>query len=335
MRSLMLFFLVLLVVSCEIVFPESITNHINENPFLKSYDISKLSKDANRAEMGNEVDIDVGQLRFIAITDVHVGRDKEDSGVAFFNDNFFRYLESDEPPFVICLGDLSDNGIYTTELKDFIDNTVSRTTNNWFVYCIGNHERHIFDSDKWYGTGSNSSGWDIKLFSGTMARYSYGNLLSIYKLDNSMRIFGQKQLGYLKEALEMDGAKYKMLIAHDNISSGGVFDQSLILTGFADIQERNRFYRMMDEYGISLVLTGHHHKGNIEYRLSNDLVELNLAAYHQRKTFMDYESDGYFYECILDVDSGNITINGYLAEHTNDISCSPNVSYSYKLRKAW
>ena len=334
MRSLLLSFILLLLISCEIVFPDAITNHINTNPFVSSYDISKPSQDASRIDIGSESNVQEKKLRFVAITDVHIGREKEDDGIEFFNDNFFSYLDSNKPPFVLCLGDLSDNGVYTPELKDFVDNVVSRTRNNWFVYCIGNHERHIFDSDKWYDGDVHDLGWDVKLFSGTMARYCYGNILSIYKMDNSMRIFGQKQLLYLEEAFKQDRAMYKIIVAHDNITSGGVFDQSLVITGFADIQERNHFYRIMDKYGVSLVLTGHHHKGNIEYKLSNDLAELNLAAYHKRSTFLDYESEGYFYECILDIESGVMTINGYLAEDTKDVSRNPDITYSYKLRKA-
>lgn len=334
MRSFLLVLLTLLIISCDIVFPDDITAHVDSNPFLSAYDISKPSADAEKVDIDSKLESEETLLRFVAITDVHIDREKEDSGVSFFHDNFYSYLDSDKPEFVLCLGDLADQGEYSDTLKSFVDNIVSRTKNNWFVYCVGNHERHAFDSEKWHGK-ENVDGWDIKYFSGTMARYCYSNILSIYKLDNSRRIFGQKQLMYLEEALKQDKSKYKILIAHDNIISGGAFDQSLIITGFADIQERNRFYRMMDRYGVSLVLTGHHHKGNIEYKLSDHLAELNLAAYHQRKMFIDLESEGYFYECLLDVENGKMTINGYKAEYTKDKNRGADITFEYKLRPAW
>lgn len=164
-----------------------------------------------------------------------------------------------------------------------------------------------------------------------MARYVYGEILSIYKLDNSMRILGQQQMVWLEEALREDNAKYKIIITHDNVTTGGVLDQSLFITGVANIQERNRLYRLMNEYGVGLILSGHHHKGNIQYKMSPKMGELNLAAYHQRKTLLDFESEGYFYRCSLDVEIGRLTIDGYLAEFTSNTSRKPDKRYIFDL----
>lgn len=336
MRVIAIILSVLSLISCNFVFPDEITNEYGKNPFLDGYDISKNRENGSQ-QVGfsslSKIDEKRDSIHFVAITDIHIGR--TDSNIKRFDDNFISYLESNTPEFVLCLGDLSDNGKYSEEMQIFIDKASQRETNEkgWFVYCIGNHERHIFDDYKWDNTNSNSNdlGFDLKHFSGTMDRYSYGDILSIYKLDSSMRALGQQQLYWLEEALKQDPAKYKMIISHDNITTGGALDHSLFLTGFADIQERNKLYHLLDKYNVGVVLSGHHHKGNIEYHMNDFMGELNLAAYHQRKTFIDFESEGYFYDCVLDVNSGKLTINGYLAEYTRDNSRTPDKTFTFML----
>lgn len=337
MKILAILLLLVSTISCNITFPDSIASQYEENPFLSVYDISKQKNEKTElVSISNVQSINVDSIRFSIITDVHLGRDRDDSSVKYFHDNFYSYLDSDKPEFLVCLGDLTDDGQYDQNVKNFIDSTAERTKKGWFVYCIGNHERHIFDYAKWDEENAENSngltGWDLLDFAGTMGHYMYGNLLSIYKLDSSMRVLGKAQLSFLENALKSDRAKYKIIVAHDNMTTGGTFDQSLFLTGFADITERNKLYRIMSEYKIGLVLVGHHHKGNIEYRMNDYMGELNLAAYHQRKTpLMNLESEGYFYDAILDAKTGMITINGYLAEYTKDTSRKPDTSFSFRL----
>ena len=338
MKALTVILIALSLFSCKLTFPDSITSQYDKNPFIEVYDVSeKRSEETKPISLDQVNKIDSKQLRFAVITDVHLGRDRDSNDIRYFHDNFKSFLDSSSPEFLVCLGDLTDDGQYDGNVKKFINETSEKTVEDWFVYCIGNHERHIFDYNKWNkenaenDASSGTSGWDLMNFSGTMGHYAYGDLLSIYKLDNSMRILGQQQLIWLEEALKNDKSKYRIIITHDNITTGGALDQSLFLTGFADIQERNKLYRIMKEYKVGLVLEGHHHKGNIEYHINDYMGELNLAAYHQRKTFADYESEGYFYEAILDSGTGVLTINGYLAEYTTDSNREPDKTFQFKL----
>ena len=338
MRKLVFVLLIVLsIMSCELRFPSYLTNQYDSNPFLKYYDLfMDIASNSNRLFIDDDrASVTKDLLRFVAITDVHIGRDQADSGVRFFHDNFYSYLDSKMPEFIMCLGDLSDDGRYSKDVVNFVIKSASKTINKWFLYCIGNHERHVFDKEKWNPDSDldpdDFTVFDVKHFRGTIALYCYGDALSIYKLDNSMRVLGKKQLAWFEESLKKDKSKYKMVIVHDNIMSGGAFDQSLFLTGFADVQERNKFLALLDKYNVGLVLSGHHHKGNIEYKVNDHLSELNLAAYHQRRVALNLESEGYFYECLLDVKSGNLIINGFLAENTDRYDKKPDVSYSYKL----
>lgn len=160
MKVFTLLLLVLSLLSCDIVFQENITAQYTSNPFLQAYDIS-------RSKNGVTASTNPDTIEFVAITDVHKGRDTEDKGIKYFDENFFSYLDSDKPSFILCLGDLSDDGKYGEELRDFVNDSAKRTETGWFVYCIGNHERHVFDDEKWHGKENTetSSGWDLLHFS--------------------------------------------------------------------------------------------------------------------------------------------------------------------------
>ena len=313
MRKALIIFSVLLAFSCTV--PGSITEGIVSNPFIKAIDLSApgvlVTGVQNGVLIGHPygTERDPDRLLFPFVTDVHT--DRKDSYVTEFKDEFIGFLKENDFPFVVCLGDLSDTGDYTEDgTWEFISNAGKHANGN-FIYTIGNHERHIHDAGFWddYSRILVPEGYSPR-----MARYEYGPL-SIYKLDDSTRVYGKAQLEYLETALAEDDSPYKIFIAHINNTTGGYPDQSMIITGLADIAERNRIYRLMDQYGVSLLLTGHHHRGNIAYRLGEGSSEFNAAALHRRVTpVIELESMGYWYTAEIIPEISTIRITPYYAE---------------------
>ena len=248
-------------------------------------------------------------ITFPFVTDVHLRRENEHGNITHYHEEFKAFLHNGGFPFVVCLGDLMDNGSFfqDTQATDYI-REVGNLANGNFIYTVGNHDLHSESrksfsrlwSDR-YGEGE----------SATMKHFVYGDL-SIYMLDNASRTFGADQLGYLESALKADTRPYRILIAHENVFTGGVFDQTLAIFG-AHMREANRLARIAAENGVSLILTGHHHKGDITYQMKG-FAEYNAAAAHRHDTFMDLESRGYWYTVEIDPDAGEIRLAMYLAE---------------------
>ena len=328
MRKVIASLLIALVLSsCS--FYTSIMQNVSGNPFMPSYKLSEPLPEHNlfessaanpenppEGEDGSEQGPSNGsaqreplsdspaEFTFPLFSDPHIGRG--DSGVTGHNDEFLAFLKANTGiyPFVVCLGDLIDNGdIYSKELVDFIESTRKETTLRNFVYVIGNHDVR---------TGSKSA-WDERFKVLTpghdvsrMIRYSY-NGVSIYKLDNSSRIFGKEQLNMLEEALRNDPNKYRIFLAHEIVASGGALDQTTVIFG-AEPGELLRLYSMMDKYGVSMLFTGHHHKGNIIYE-GKTFAEFNAAALHSRSG--SFESDGYWYTVTVSPESSTIKVTTY------------------------
>ena len=320
MRKALVVLSALLAFSCTI--PSSITEGIVSNPFIDAIDLSEPGVLVTGVQDGVLIGEPYGEERsperllFPLVTDVHT--DRKDSGVTEYKDEFIAFLDGKDFPFAVCLGDLSDTGDYTEDgTWKFISDT-GRQVNGNFIYTIGNHERHIHDARFW---DDFTRILVPEGFSPRMARYEYGPL-SIYKLDDSTRIYGSEQLQYLEAALKADDNPYRIFIAHINNTTGGYPDQSLVITGLADIAERNRIYRLMDQYDVSLLITGHHHRGNIAYRLGDGFSEFNAAALHRRDTpVLELESKGYWYTVEVVPGDGIIRITPYYAETGEAMDC--------------
>lgn len=337
MRKLILpliFLASLVIPSC--MFPDEISSIYKSNPFLDEVRLDEVAKRNYQGAALSEAPDD-GTLRFVVLTDQHYGREKKYPGqIERWDDNFYDFLnrvDGSEYPFIICLGDLSDSGEITDFVVSHIAECIKATSNGHFIYAIGNHERHSFSKDFWDAVSAKDETIDTDAIKNgdfsTMGKYVYKDILSIYKLDSSLRTWGKKQLDWLEEALKQDKSEYRIFITHDNITTGGVFDQSLFVTGYGDIAERNRLYRIMHDYNVGVILTGHHHKGNIEYHMSDYMGELNLAAYHHMKIGM--ESEGFWYEFTLDPSTGLLTAQAYLARTGQK---DPRYVFEFKLPKS-
>ena len=84
--------------------------------------------------------------------------------------------------------------------------------------------------------------------------------------------------------------------------------------------------RLMDEYGVSLILSGHHHKGDIEYHFTKNTGEFNAAAFHRRDSFLDFESRGYFYLLELNTTENEIRI----IQHSSETGETTGRVFSFK-----
>ena len=315
-KRIILIIISIVLSSCSIVPIWNIAK-LRENPFESAIDLSREGhiirqnvKDGILEAESIPITLTPGSLISIPlITDVHVGR--SDNGVEELDyEAFLSFLEKGDYPFLINLGDLVDQGRFDDSDIIRFYSLVANKVNGNHIYVIGNHELH----------DETSAAFDrflSAIYPGRentrMMRFAFGPL-SIYQLDNSHGVFGQKQLECLENTLMEDRNPYKIFITHVNVATGRAGDQSFIITGMSDEREVHRIMRLMDEYDVSLVLTGHHHKGDIEYHFTEDTGEFNAAAFHRRDSFLNYESDGYFYLLELDTLKNEIRIIQYSSE---------------------
>lgn len=277
---------------CEIHFLDDVFPY-DVNPFIEAVELS----DDGRAWSGEE-----DEITFLVFTDAHIGR--HDSKVT---DNSARILEiAEDYDLVISLGDLSDDGnIEYGPLVDFLSRLGDLDVPALGI--LGNHE---LQSDRMRDE------WEALLHAegifGTVGRFTYGPL-SIYALDSSLRIFTLAQLEALEQALALDDNPYKVFITHTDITSGEALNQSLIfLLGTGDVAEQHRLYRLMDQYGVGIMLDGHRHSGGGLIHVGRSFWEFNHDALHTRGDGM-FESRGVYYVYTLDVESGALTIDSHLA----------------------
>ena len=277
---------------CEIHFLDDVFPY-DVNPFIEAVELS----DDGRAWSGEE-----DEITFLVFTDAHIGR--HDSKVT---DNSARILEIAEGyDFVISLGDLSDDGnIEYGPLVDFLSRLGDLDVPALGI--LGNHELQSDRMrDEWEAL------YHAKGIFGTVGRFTYGPL-SIYALDSSLRIFTLAQLEALEQALALDDNPYKVFITHTDITSGEALNQSLIfLLGTGDVAEQHRLYRLMDQYGVGIMLDGHRHSGGGLIHVGRSFWEFNHDALHTRGDGM-FESRGVYYVYTLDVESGALTIDSHLA----------------------
>lgn len=285
--SLLTLLALLLLSSCTIQLAKDIFDY-DENPFLNPETIAEPHED--------------GTIRFLAFSDLHINRSATQSNVTERYEEIMNVIECDENEFdfILNLGDLNDSGdINETHFVEFIEALAASGIPS--VNLLGNHELHkTKDKSIW------ENFFRKEELYGPVGCYRIGDSLSIYALDNSQRLFTVKQLQYLEEALTSDDSRYKILIMHENITSGQADDHSSVMMGTADTAERNRIYRLMANYGAGLMLCGHHHMGDIETP-HKGFYELNLAAAHTCDSFL--ESEGYYYIGTLDTATGHLTID--------------------------
>lgn len=289
-------FLLVLLSSCTV--PYLLPYNFSSNPFLKKV---RIDKDGSK-----KVISDGESISFSVITDSHFRR--KDS--SWFNDNYYEFLEEKDYPFAINLGDFTDTGVITTSDLEFLGKVKSYTTCDFVTVTMGNHDRHNL-----------SSFWDNGDEGFTSAGcYYYGELqdgtplLAIYKIDTSADNIGYKQFEHLEEALKKETAVYRIILSHENVSIGNALSPTLVIFGLGS-EETNKLYKLMSQYNVSLILSGHNHIGNIAYHLSDTLGELNLAAYHRKVTKpVQIESMGCWYDFTLNTDSGMAVITSYSAE---------------------
>ncbi|MGN1163618.1 MAG: metallophosphoesterase family protein [Candidatus Ornithospirochaeta sp.] len=304
-RSIPFLLSLLLLSSC--IVPDGIFSSFSSNPFLEP-----------------RATITSSSPTFVFFTDAHIGRDRIRDDVEYYNENFYSFLDAGHYAAVVSGGDMADDGEVSERLLDFLHGIQSTSSgSSLYLETIGNHDRHEYNykAEDMEGFWYNSVfGMDLhatyadKIEEG-LGIYTTGRYLirtpegdlSIYILDTSTRSFSSVQLMWLEEALERDAAPFKIMVSHCNIVTGGEADHSTILTGMGDEGETARFLDIVDKAKVSLVLTGHHHKGNILYGGNGGYCEFNGASYHSTGSL--FESKSWWYTVTLG--DQYITIDGY------------------------
>ncbi len=285
----------LLITSCD--FNSALFANTTGNPFLQNtYALGSLQN-------------------LVIVTDVHIGREHHERGITRYDNTFKSFLANTSQPTtysaLISIGDLvdesnSDISVALTFIKRF-----APYCSNRFISVIGNHETHTQSMSDWENSFPTTE--DINSYFKRMAVYKFENV-SIYVMDNAKRLFGYTQLNYLEEAISKDTNEVKIVLAHENVMTGNKLDQSLILFGNPSVTEMARFAKILENNGVSLVLTGHTHNGDIIYRYGNKCFEMNLAAYHAKETALNLEGKGSWYTLSIDQDSKEIVVKTYLAK---------------------
>lgn len=316
-KIVLLLFIPLLFVSC--LLPEENNQELKANPF------------SNPIIVDNSSD----SVSFALISDEHVRKEKYDNKIKRYDGNFYSFLEDNNFPFVLSLGDFSDDGSVSSETIEFREEILKRT--RYLIEALGNHDRHTFKyksedivslidkgilkNDNWkitYADYVEQNGY-------TTGCYKVGDNLSIYVLDTSRRIPSNKQLKWLKNALKEDNSKYRIAITHTNIISGTEANQTLFFSGFADIEIANKLLSIFKEGGISLVLTGHTHSADVSI-ISDDYQEANLSAYFYKDS--PFESEGTFYKGEVNFNEGIFYLTEYRAKNKSIVRTE-----SFKLKE--
>lgn len=311
-KPILLFFLfctlALLLISCD--YNNDVINNATENPFMDFYDLGSLEE----------------SQELVIVSDVHLGREEYDDGVFRYDDEFEAFLTKNETKdetetktktsfaALISLGDMLDE---SSKEKEFAYNFIEKFAkhcSNKFISIIGNHETHVYSVAQWESTFTGQI-LGVDSYAKAMAVYKFDDV-SIYVLNNSKRMFGYTQLDYLEQALKKDKNSIKIVLAHENIMTGGKLDQSLIAFGNNSIPEIMRFSKIMEDNSVCLVLTGHTHNGQALYKYKNKCHEMNLAAYHARITNgpINFEGQGNWYTLSIDRNSKEVVVKTYFAK---------------------
>lgn len=294
--SILVFTVLILICSCSL--KEESYFEYDSNPFLNK---EIISREESR-----------GLVSFTLYSDAHYNRD--DSNCYWYDEEYKELLKEKGYSFAINIGDIADDGIITEEINRKAEEVRSLTKDNFLLVIRGNHDRH-----------SHSPLWDNKNNNiyRSASSYYYGvkdnrPLLSIYNLDTSTKVIGEKQFNYLEEALKEDNALYKIIVTHENVTTGSAISPSLILFGLSS-RECNKLYKLMSKYNIGLVIGGHNHIGHVSYHLTPTMGEINLAAFHKRITYpIEYESMGYVYDFTLNSETGEVTITSIRIENKKE-----------------
>ena len=322
-KTLLMLLFMLTLCSCDMGFLKLSLPQSGQNPFsapVPIYDGTEPDEVANG-----------GIIRFIAMSDAHFGRRGADSNVSYGTDNFYSFLKDldERIDFFAFTGDMMDTFTESNaaELHSFCSEIkgIAKENSNINakgIYVVGNHDFVGADPSTWINEFAEE---DFFLSHALEGSYSIGSI-RIYKTDSSYRVFGGVQLNDLDAAMKEDAAEYNLILNHVPLAAD-TFDQTIFEFVIADANERNMMLKILSSHKPSLMLSGHHHKGNILNKWSGSVHEIVLAAFHRRDMIMDLESKGYWYVVEIDQSSGEVEIKGY---RIDDIA-KPDKSWSFCL----
>ena len=284
-----LFFLIpvlVLATACEVYFMDDVFA-FDENPF--------AAEETIRSD-------DDGLFKALIFTDAHI--DKKGGSVRDWSQTIISLAAEKDFDLVISLGDLSDTGsIHSDEIGTFIRKVTETETP--FLALVGNHELHSgYDAPDW------------KAFYHDMGAYGpvgcwRAGPVAIYALDNSKRIFSARQLEWFEQAVSSTDAKYRIVLMHEDFTSGDHFDQGMgFMYGSADAGEWLYLMQIAAENNVRLMLNGHRHNGG-GLSQHKGFQEFNLDALCEGSSI--FSSEGKYYTLTLDEQTGTAVLRSWHA----------------------
>ncbi len=206
---------------------------------------------------------------FVVISDVHFGKKEPER----HDDEFIAKLKevqsshSPTPSFCICLGDIADHG-RRHELEEY--NTlcarIEAIVGGKIYNVVGNHDLY-------------NSGWndykELVYPHTSFYRFRLGGY-SYYFLDAGSGSLGTKQFEFLKEAMEAESGRKKIVSLHYP-----VFGSSQFMNDYYALQNESESTRVMDLFGknnVRLILAGHVHTEEGTH-ISKQMEEYILPSY--------------------------------------------------------
>lgn len=265
---------------------------------------------------------------FLLFTDSHYGK----SGVTRTENAFITWAQNEKSgkladiAFITHLGDISDNSQpeHFDASRAFISQVKSIIGEKPYFPIMGNHDNRfdgpaLFKSYlKEYNSGMTQ---DCSYY-----RFDWGDV-EFYLVDSSFRTLGSVQTAYLKQALEKETTKKRLVFSH--VPFHGPL--KVYYAAMNNSEEIRDLMVTMKENGVRGYLSGHQHDGNIftPYEFSDSSGALYEFI---GSCFFLGARNARFYICTYNPQDGTLTIDGYLYDKTTDsYSANPTSTFTMHL----
>jgi|GEM_PF-748080 len=185
---------------------------------------------------------DENNFGFLWITDPHIRSDRRD----YFG-KLGMFADRNNVGFIVCSGDLSDNG--TRENFNYVNYLTSVNLTVPFYSALGNHDLY---GDGWEAF-KELIGPSVVSFSPYSA-YGLSNSLFIF-IDTAECVVGEKQMDWIEFQLKNSSAGHRFILSHFCLYDGE-FETPTIL---CDPDERYRLLSLLKKYQVDFFLCGHKH----------------------------------------------------------------------------
>ena len=194
--------------------------------------------------------------------------------------------------FVINAGDMADNGKNFNQWAMALDTYQPLFANHTQIFCAGNHEGNTYGMTNFfaYSTPKDEDGNELitDVLGGVYYSFDYANahFVVLNTNDADTKGLGKTQFDWLKHDLETSNQKWKFVLMHKSLYSGGShsYDGEVVAM-------RNQLVPLFAETGVSIVFAGHDHTYT-----STMLIDKNgKATAKQDLKGLQYTGDGVLY----------------------------------------